>query len=163
MPRIHSDNFVLINLEGRDSFVFEFFPNEIQGTDRANYEQQDTTIGMKQLFYANRDPRRLSAPELILGARADAPIGEEIDALRALQNELPKTGAPPALLAAYGSRQLRCVLEEITITENFFTPEGDPLRARVSLNLIELQEEGTAVDVNIHEVDDIDSRRDIGG
>lgn len=164
MPRIHSDNFVLINLEGQDSFVFDFFPREIQGTDRANWEPQDVTIGMKPLFYANREPRRLSVPEVYLdGTLTGESVGEQIDALRALRLELPKLGRPPALLAVYGDRQLRCVLEEVTITEEAFWSEGNPLRARVSLQLIELQEWSEFVNSTVTPLDDFDFRRDIGG
>jgi phage protein U len=152
MPRVHSDNFVLINLEGGDSFVFDYFPREIQGTDRANWEPQDVTIGMKPLFYANREPRRLSIPELFFNDEDG--IGDQIDALRALKDELPKLGRPPALLAAYGDRQLRCVMEEVSITEGPFRNDGNPRHARVSLQLLELQEEGEAVHSTVSPVPD---------
>ena len=163
MPRIHSDNFVLINLEGRDSFVFDLFPKEIQGTDRANWEPQDVTIGMKPLFYANREPRRVSVPELYLdGTRTGESVNDQIDALRSLKDELPSIGRPPALLAVWGARQQRCVLEEVTITEELFWSEGNPMRARVSLQLLELQEQREAVHSTVKDVADIDPRRDIG-
>ena len=42
--------FVLISLETPDSFIFDLFPNEIQGTDRTNWEEQDVSIGTKPLF-----------------------------------------------------------------------------------------------------------------
>jgi hypothetical protein len=46
-------------------------------------------------------------------------------------------------------------MEEVTIDREFFARGGDPLRARCSLQLVELQEEGTAVDLTVN--DDVDS------
>src|SRR3954454_9659422 len=104
-----SGKFALISLETSDSFVFELFPREIQGTDRANWEPQDVTIGTKPLFYANNEPRRMSVPELWLdGARSSQTLNEQLTALRALKNVVQKKGAPPALLAVWGDQQLRC-------------------------------------------------------
>lgn len=164
MPRIHSSDFVLINLEGEDSFVFELFPTEISTTDRANWEPQDVTIGTKPIYYANGEPRRISVPEAYLdGARTNEPINDQIVALRALKNEIARLGRPPALLAVWGSEQHRCVLEEVTIARNFFSNEGEPLRARVGLQLIEIQEQRESVRSTVKPVDDIDPRRDIGG
>ena len=147
-----SGKFALISLETPDSFMFDYFPREIQGTDRANYEAQDVTRGTKPLFYSSSEPRRIQVPELTLdGTRTGESIGDQIDRLRALKNETKQTGAPPALLAIWGDRQQRCVMEEVMIAENFFTPAGDPLRARVSLQLVELQEEGEAVSSTVKE------------
>lgn len=148
---------VLISLETPDYFIFELFPTRDQGiqeTDRVNWEPQDVSIGTKLLFYSNSELRKISIPEVILeGTRTNESIGPQIDKLRALKNELPKAGAPPALLVVYGDRQQRCVMEEVSITQTVFTPAGNPLRARVSLQLIELQEEHEAVSVTVKEVD----------
>jgi hypothetical protein len=146
-------NFVLINLEGPDPnamamFVFDFFPSKIQSTDRANWEAQDTTIGVKPLFYGNREPRKLSVTELVLDATdtiGDS-ITPQINALRNLQVET-RNGTPPALLAVWGDEQLRCVLEEVQIERQFFDKRGMPTRAQVSLQLVELQEEGAATQI----------------
>lgn len=147
--------FVLVNLEGAGTFTFRFFPQEIQTTARATWEPQDVTTGVKPLFFGNRDPKRLSVPELFLD-RTDAieSIEPDIRALEALQVEDAKLGRPPALLAIWGDEQLRCVLEEVTVNRKWFSPEGNPQRASVSLQLLELQEEGEAVDVVVN--DDIE-------
>jgi Contractile injection system tube protein len=145
--------FVLISLETPDSFIFDFFPKEIQGTDRANWEGQDVSIGTKPLFYSSTEPRKISVPELMLdGTRTNQDIGGQIDRLRKLKQETPN-GAPPALLAIWGDRQQRCVMEEVMIAETFFTPAGDPLRARVSLQLVELQEEREVVTSTVTPID----------
>ena len=145
--------FVLISLETPDSFVFDRFPNQIQSTDRANWEEQDVSIGTKPLFYSSTEPRKISVPELMLDSTRDGgDIGDQIDRLRKLKQET-KSGAPPALLAIWGDRQQRCVMEEVTIAETFFTPAGDPLRARVSLQLVELQEQHEVVTSSVSPLD----------
>lgn len=146
--------FQLVNLEGPGSFIFRFFPHTNRSDDRANWEAQDTTIGTKPLFYANSEPRRLSFDELWLdvsdGFAAFDSITEDIKALRALKTEIAKTGAPPVLLAIWGDRQERVVLEQLTIEEQFpFARNGNPMRAKVSLQLLELaQSEEVSVTVN---------------
>lgn len=150
--------FVLINLEGADSFFFDFFPKEIQTTERAVWEPQDVTIGKKPIFYANREPKRISVPEVVLD-RTDAreSIKEDIEALGALQVEVANLGRPPALLAIWGDEQYRCVLEELTVNRTWFSPDGNPERASVSLQLLELQEDVESVDVVVTDVDEDDS------
>jgi hypothetical protein len=145
--------YALISLETSAHFIFDLFPVQIQSTDRANWEAQDVTRGTKPLFYSSSEPRRISVPDLMIdGSRTGETINDQIDALRELKNELPNTGAPPALLSVYGERQQRCVLEEVVVTEIFpFTAGGDPMRARVNLQLVELQEEGTAVSVTVND------------
>jgi hypothetical protein len=150
--------FQLVNLEGAGSFVFKFFPSTNRSDDRANWEAQDTTIGTKPLFYANREPRRLTFDELWLdvsdGFAAFDSITEDLKSLRALQTESRKTGAPPALLAIWGDRQERVVLEQLTVEEQFpFARNGNPMRAKVSLQLLELQQD-EEVDVTIDQSGD---------
>ncbi len=132
---------ILINLEGGESFIFEFFPVTVSTTDRANWEAQETTIGVKPLFYANREPRKTDFPELYL----DKTITNEslTPTLAALKELFVETGngTPPALLAVWGDRSERCVLEELTIEEIFFSSrEGYPIRARIKLTLTQLQQ-----------------------
>ncbi|MGH9941505.1 MAG: hypothetical protein ACRD9R_03985 [Pyrinomonadaceae bacterium] len=136
------DVFVLVNLEGGDSFSFRLFPEFIETSRRSNWRPQDTTIGTQPLFYGNREPRRVVVDELWLD---NTDIGEsltqEIERLFTLQDETPEKGRPPALLSVWGDRQERVVLEEVRVIEQRFNEDGTPIRARVSLTLIEVQEE----------------------
>ncbi len=142
----------LINLESGDAaFVFEFFPSSVQTSDRANWEAQETTTGVKPLFYANRDPRKLDFNELWLDSTdTNESLTPDLKRLRALLEETEK-GTPPALLAAWGDRHERCVLQELDIEEMFFsTPDGYPLRAKIRMNLTQLQpERSESTDVTI--------------
>jgi hypothetical protein len=125
-----------------NAFVFDFFPRSISTLARANWEQQNTTIGVKPIAYTNRDPQRLSIDELWLDKTdSGESIRDDINALLELHHET-KNGTPPLLLAIYGEDgEVRpVVVEEIRIEETFFNSFGEPLRARVSLQLLEHQE-----------------------
>ena len=133
--------FVLINLCGGGAFVFDFFPTApIEVSRRANWPEQETTRGTKPLFYFNRDPRKPEVREVWLDKTdTDTSITPQIERLMALQDETCE-GTPPPLLAMWGDRQERVILEEVRIEETFHTPAGVPIRARVSLSLKELQQ-----------------------
>lgn len=129
----------LINLESQGVFTFQFFPASLSTTDRANWIPQETTIGVKPLFYANREPRTISFPELYLdNTDTNESLTPILKELRELFSET-ENGTPPALLAVWGDRNERCVMEELTIEEIFFTPEGYPIRARITLGLKQIQ------------------------
>ena len=130
----------LINLEGTDSFIFRRFPTQIETSSRVNWQAQNTTTGVQPLFYSNREPRKLIFNELLLDATASLEsLTPTLDLLSGLMKETDK-GRPPALLAQWGDRSERVVLEELRIVENFFHENGNPLRAIVSLTLTEIQE-----------------------
>lgn len=131
--------FALINLSGEGTIIFQFFPRPISLSARANWSPVDVTRGAKPLFYFNREPHRLSVNELWLDSTdTNQSLTPEIRELLRLLEETER-GTPPLLLAAWGDRHLRCVLEEVDIDEEFFALTGEPLRARVRLSLLEVQ------------------------
>lgn len=134
--------FVLINLCAGGTYTFQYFPTApIELSRRANWQEQDTTIGTKPLFYFNRDPRRLEVPEVWLDTTdTNESLTAQIEALLALQDESCE-GTPPPLLAIWGDRQERVILEEVRFGERFHAPGGHPIRVQVSLSLKEIQED----------------------
>lgn len=133
--------FNLINLCGGGVFLFQYFPTApITHGRRANWEEQDVTIGTKPLFYFNRDPKRLEVREVWLDhSDTNESVKPEIDQLYAMQDETCE-GTPPPLLAVWGDQQIRVVLEELNVDEEFHWLAGVPIRAKLSLTLKELQE-----------------------
>lgn len=142
---------VLIDLGSQASFEFPFFPNEITSEDGANWEPQPTANGKKPLFYANGEPGTLTFPELWLdNTRTGLSLTPTIIELKSFTlDEQDDRGAPPALLAVWGDEKLRCVLKRASITRNYFDTSGNPLRAKVSLDLMEIQDEGEFTGVNV--------------
>lgn len=135
---------VLVNLEAGDSFIFRYFPEKVEHSRRANWEPQDVATGTKPLVYANREPKRLTFNEVWLDNSAtNDSVTADLDQLYALQNQ-GRQGAPPKLLAQWGDRQERVVLEDVRVVESHFSTEGNPRRALLSLTLVEIQDDGAA-------------------
>lgn len=129
----------LIKLFGAGTFQFDLFPKAVTTEERVNWEPQNTTIGVKPLFYANRDPRQLRFDELWLDqSDTRESLTPMLKELRALCEETEQ-GTPAPLLVAWGDRQERCVLQTLEIEEQFFDYGGQPLRARVKLTLLQFQ------------------------
>ncbi|MBA3242349.1 MAG: hypothetical protein H0T60_14055 [Acidobacteria bacterium] len=138
------NSLVLVNLEGSESFIFRFFPSSIEVGARANWRAQDVTIGVKPLAYANREPRQIRFDGLWLdNTHTGDSITPEIEQLTKMMEETVR-GTPPPLLALWGDRQERCVLEELTVVEEFFNADGTPIRASLQMSLLQLQEESPA-------------------
>jgi hypothetical protein len=135
------DSLVLINLEGPGDVSFRRFPPGIETNVRANWQPQEVTVGTKPLYFANRDPRQIRFDELLLDSDTGESITPDINALLLLAEEVEGLGRPPALLAQWGDRQERCVLNDMTILEQFFLGDGTPIRARVSLTLLQFQDD----------------------
>jgi hypothetical protein len=145
-------SFQLIDLDSDISFTFQFFPERIRTSDRANWTAQETTIGVKPLFYGNREPIQISVDELILdNTESNISLRADLEDLRYLVTEVEQKGTPPPLLAVWGENRVRCVLTDLSIEEEEFTQEGEPLRARIRLELLQLQDIGEATSVRVYE------------
>jgi hypothetical protein len=142
--------FQLIDLTSNASFTFRYFPVTVRTEDRVNWEPQDLASGRKPLFYANRDGMSISVPELYLdGTDTDRNIKPDLDDLRLLMEEIDGTGMPPPLMAIWGAHKERCVMSGCTIEENMFNHDGEVTRAKISLELMELQPDGEATTVRV--------------
>ena len=141
-------SFQLIDILSDFAFEFPFFPEQIRTQDRANWEQQETTIGVKPLFYANSDPMRISVQDLYLdNTDTNTSLKPDLDLLRLFKTELEEGGPPPPMLAIWGDHELRCVLEDLTIEQMYFSEAGNCLRAKISMELVELQPDGEVTTV----------------
>lgn len=140
MPENYVENFTLTNLFKEGAITFKYFPEKITISGKSNWELQNVSIGMKQLFYANREPQRVKAEVWLDKSLEYESIGGEMVDLFDLQEET-EAGTPPTLLAQWGEVNLVCVLEDLDIEQTLFSQLGEPLRARVSLSLVEIQDE----------------------
>lgn len=133
---------MLVHLGGGDTFVFEWFPETVEITGRANWKPQPVVKRPAPLLYAGREPQEVNFPSVWLdNSAAGESVTPDVVRLLALQEVAEGQGAPPALLARWGDNSFRCVLADARVVERHFTAEGQPLRAELSLRLVELQEE----------------------
>jgi phage FluMu protein Com len=59
------DKFVLMDTTGRGDVTFQYFPERIQTSARANWEPQDALGGMKPIIYGNREPMKANDEGMI--------------------------------------------------------------------------------------------------
>ena len=145
-------NFQLFDIESDFAFEFPIFPEQIRTQGRANWDPQETTSGTKPLFYGNTEPLVINIDEAVIDyAIENVSAVPDIDLLRKMQTEVEQGGPPPALVAMWGDRQIRCVLTTLSIREEMFTTQGNPTRLRISLELVELQPEGESTSVIYNE------------
>lgn len=145
-----ADTFQLIDLSSDYAFEFQYFPESISMQTGANWVPQDTTIGVKPLFYANGEPTVISVRDLILdNTEIDVTLKPDLDILRLFKTELEEGGPPPPLLAVWGDHEERCVLVDLNIEHIYFNPAGECTRAKIGLELLQLQEDGEAISVRV--------------
>jgi hypothetical protein len=141
-------DFKLIDLSSNISFTFQYFPETVTTSDRANWEAQNLTTGHKPLFYSNREPMQISVENLVLdNADTGRSLRLDLEDLRTLMEEVDGQGAPPPLLAIWGDHKERCVLQDLTIEEEMFNDDGACIRARIAIQLTELQPDGEGTTV----------------
>jgi len=142
--------FQLLDIASDFALEFDLFPEQITTSGRTNWEPQETTNGTKPLFYSNTEPLRISIQDAHIDyTDSNTSAASDVDLLRLQMTEIEEGGPPPALLAIWGERRIRCVLTDLTIDETMFTPDGNPTRLRISLELTELQPDGESTSVEI--------------
>ena len=143
-------SFQLIDLSSNIAFTFQFFPEKIRANVRANWEPQNTTVGVKPLFYGNTEPQKISVEELYLdNTDTNRSLKDDILDLGSLIKEVDDLGSPPPLLAIWGDSKFRCVLTDVTIEGIMYNDEGNCIRARISIELTQLQRDGESTTVNV--------------
>jgi contractile injection system tube protein len=137
----------LINLVTNEVWMFQFFPEKVSTEDKTNWELQNVTIGTKPLGYANREPQKISISDVFLDdSDQSQSIERPIQNLRSLMSETEAGQPPPTLRFICGSWQERVVLESLNIEREMFNADGDAIRARISMTLIQVaQNERTEV------------------
>ncbi len=114
------------------------------------------------LIYANREPRRIQIDDLYLDKSDEMESIEDV--LKQLnqlmrgwdetkQDILLHRHPPPRLLAMWGTRQEIVVLESLEIEETLFSNQGECVRARLSVTLLQVED---APVVTIKFVEDAD-------
>jgi hypothetical protein len=120
-----------------------YFPDMVRWQRRVNWRPQDTSIGTKPLMYENREPKVLTFPELWMdNTESNLSLADSLDTLESwTTDEVDSLGSPPPLLVAWGDRRQRCVVQDLTVEETFFTAQGFPIRAKISMEFLEIQED----------------------
>lgn len=141
--------FQIIDPASEYTFEFPLFPNEIDTDSGANWDAQETTAGKKPIFYKNTEPITISIPEVYIDySRENVSAVSDLELLR-LQHTEDESGTPPPLLVVWGEQTYRCVLKHLAVNQTRFVDDGNPKRLRLSLEFVELQEDGEGTSVTV--------------
>ncbi len=155
MPDNNASSMMLVNLDFKDakgnkdnkdntfeSVIFANHPVSFTLSQHANYREHDTTH-MMPIIYRNRTGNKYRFPELWLdNSRNGDSVMPEVRSLLALLEET-RRGMPPRLVLIWGDgNRERVVLTNIEFEfVHFYTPAADPVRAKCSLELDQIQGE----------------------
>jgi nucleoid-associated protein YgaU len=117
----------------------QFNPTEY-GLDKGVNFAEIVIPGLEEplLQFTHGNSRRLSLELLLDGTKADDPldVGATVNDLQRLLRILPEQHAPPRIKVVWGPRLIfKAVAESVQSRFTLFSPEGAPLRARVTLAL----------------------------
>ncbi len=123
-------------------YVAMFNPEnwEIQENVRYQTAQPDGANGTPSPTYAHNERRKLAFDLLIDGTGASGEKREVLSDIAYLRNVVGYNGdlhRPNRLIVIWGTQIFQGVLEDIKIKLTLFRPNGTPLRATVSLSLLE--------------------------
>jgi hypothetical protein len=134
----------IVSLYDNSYIELPYFPTEISTEEGANYQPQDTTTGVRPLFYANRDGQHITFQVWIDRTDPNQSIEPEINKLRAWMKEVGRGGEsrqPPMLLLACGDWRPRVVLERMNVRKTLFNSSNQAIRAEVHLTFIGIPKE----------------------
>lgn len=138
--------FLIVNLRDGGEVAL-LFPDEINTSDRTNWEKGDVAGGLKPLSFGNAEPQTVTINDLCIDhTRTNRSVEPTIETLREWMRAEPGKGSPPDLQLITSGWTQRGILTELSIKRNFFTPEGVCIRAYLSLTFDELPMRGLQIE-----------------
>jgi len=155
----------LVSTDGGGTIEFMFNPTQLAFRQRINLTKNSgarTGRGLPKVNFAYPDPCTLSIHDLMLDSYEEG-SGKSIlpnlqqfeKAVNFAESGEGKEKRPPTYVFTWGSHQfIRCFVVEFTYTLTMFLPDGTPVRAKVDLELEEIDEStsqpgmGTPASVN---------------
>ena len=134
----------LINLR-QGGAVKLLFPENINTSDRANWESADVAGGLKPLSFANSEPQKIRFDEILLDNtrtdRINQSVEQTIEKLRTWMRPAQGDGAQAELQIITAGWKQKCVLSSLEVKRGSFTKAGVCLRAYLSLEFDELKDD----------------------
>lgn len=139
--------FSIINLRDGGGEVRLLFPEEIETSDRANWQDADVAGGVKPIFFANSETQKISIRELCIdNTRTNESVEPTIEKLRSWMRPKGRESSPPVLQILTAGWQQRCVLTEMSVKRVFWTTGGICIRAFLTLTFEEIAGSGLQID-----------------
>jgi hypothetical protein len=141
----------LVSTDGGGTIEFMFNPVQLAFRQRINLTKNSgarTGRGLPKVNFAYPDPCTLSIRDIILdtyeesgGKSVLTHIKQFEKAVNFAESGEGKEKRPPTFVFTWGSQQyIRCFIVEFTYTLTMFLPDGTPVRAKLDLELEEVDE-----------------------
>jgi hypothetical protein len=144
----------LVSTDGGGTIEFMFNPTQLAFRQRINLTKNSgarTGRGLPKVNFAYPDPCTLSIHDLMIdtyeegSGKSVLPYLQQFEkAVNFAESGEGKEKRPPTYVFTWGSQQfIRCFVVEFTYTLIMFLPDGTPVRAKVDLELEEIDESTT--------------------
>lgn len=141
----------LVSTDGGGTIDFMFNPTQLAFRQRINLTKNSgsrTGRGLPKVNFAYPDPCTLSIRDIMLdtyeesgGKSVLTHIKQFEKAVNFAESGEGKEKRPPTYVFTWGSQQyIRCFIVEFTYTLTMFLPDGTPVRAKLDLELEEVDE-----------------------
>ncbi|MBL1176268.1 hypothetical protein [Pantanalinema sp. GBBB05] len=141
----------LVSTDGGGTIEFMFNPTQLAFRQRINLTKNSgarTGRGLPKVNFAYPDPCTLSIRDIMLdtyeesgGKSVLTHIQQFEKAVNFAESGEGKEKRPPTYVFTWGSQQyIRCFIVEFTYTLTLFLPDGTPVRAKLDLELEEVDE-----------------------
>jgi hypothetical protein len=164
----------LVSTDGGGTIEFMFNPAQLAFRQQINLTKNlgaRTGRGLPKVSFAYPEPCKLSIRDLTLdtyeegGGKSVLPYLQKFEkALNFAESGEGREKRPPTYVFTWGSQQfIRCFVVELTYTLTLFLPDGTPVRAKLDLELEEIDEStaqpGMGAPASVNRSGDSRSRR----
>jgi hypothetical protein len=155
----------LVSTDGGGTIEFMFNPTQLSFQQRINLTKNSgarTGRGLPKVNFAYPEPCSLSIQDIMLDTYEEGGGKSVLSYLQQFEKAVnfaesgeDKEKRPPSYVFTWGSQQyIRCFIVQLSYTLLMFLPDGTPVRAKLSLELEEIDEStsqpgmGTSATVN---------------
>jgi hypothetical protein len=155
----------LVSTDGGGTIEFMFNPTQLAFQQRINLTKNSgarTGRGLPKVNFAYPEPCSLSIQDIMLDTYEEGGGKSVLSYLQQFEKAVnfaesgeDKEKRPPSYVFTWGSQQyIRCFIVQLSYTLLMFLPDGTPVRAKLSLELEEIDEStsqpgmGTSATVN---------------
>ena len=132
---------------GAKAINFQFNPSNLTFSRSVNWTPEDgayTTAGFQKISYSSRNAETLKLTDLWFDTYESTTKKSVLDLIDPIIKATEIAGSlkrPPVFIFAWGAKQyLKCVVTNINYELTMFLADGTPVRAKVSIDLQEVDD-----------------------
>jgi hypothetical protein len=130
---------------GAEAINFQFNPSSLSFSRSVTWKTESayTAAGFPKVSYSNRSPETLSLKNLWFDTYENATKKSVLDLIAPIIKATEVVGSlkrPPVYIFAWGDDYLKCVVTNISYELTLFLADGTPVRAKVSIDLQEVDD-----------------------